>query len=151
MAVFRMSNKRYGMKKELQVAEFLKNRGFRCRRSRGSRGPADLVARNEQKGLYWLIQVKSTRAHGDFASAFQRAIKAAPALRRAAEARRIRCRSRDGGIVCRIRRFRPEWRTPVVAVVQGNYVWFFDVSGRDARLIMEGKLEELRGKYDEYP
>jgi hypothetical protein len=135
MAVFRMSNKRYGTKKELQVGEFLEfRRGFHdWGRARGSRGPFDLVARRGSE--YWLIQVKATRSGGNPQAALRRAIAEAPALRKAAERYR--------------RKYSDSFR-PVAAVVEGNYVWFFDVDG-EPRLIDEGELEELRRKYKVYP
>jgi Holliday junction resolvase-like predicted endonuclease len=129
MAAFRMSDKRYGTKKELQVGEFLERRGFKWERVQDSRGAFDLRARRGSE--CWLVQVKATRSGGDPRAAFRRALDEAPALRN--EAKRYR--------KCR----------PVAAVVEGNYVWFFDVSEQDARLIMEGELKELRREYDEYP
>lgn len=52
--------KRYGIRKENQVADYLARRGAKVAQSPGSRGAADLVAR-WPNGEGWLVQVKASR------------------------------------------------------------------------------------------
>ena len=51
----------YGRRKEHKVAHSLRNRGAKVATSKGSKGPADLVAKFPS-GTKWSVQVKSTRS-----------------------------------------------------------------------------------------
>ena len=123
MRGFMSSNYSYGRRKELQVGEFLRRRGFECRRARGSRGPVDLVA---QRGrLKLAIQVKATR--GDSTTYTRLGPRDEARLLRAATARRARS---------------------ALALVSRNYVWL--VSVPDDKVIVEGDLKPLRYDYPEH-
>ena len=49
----------YGRKKELTMAQYLRNKGWRVSISKASKGAEDLLARKKSKK--WLIQSKATR------------------------------------------------------------------------------------------
>jgi Holliday junction resolvase len=115
------TNYQYGMRKELQVGEFLERRGFAWDRSPGSRGPRDLIAQRGRTRL--LVQVKSTRQD-----------RIPSARLRVQEQRRLTTRARSQGAI------------PVAAFVARNHIWCVDV--RDRTLLLDGELRTR--KYD-YP
>ncbi len=102
------------------MGEFLERRGFHCARSRGSRGPVDLVAC--RGALRLAIQVKATRK--DFTDYTRLKHQDEARLVRSAAARRAR---------------------PVLALVSRNYVWLLSVPGEE--LIGKGELKPLRYEY----
>ena len=114
------SNYMYGKRKELQVAEFLKRRGFDCGRAQGSRGPVDVIA--ERGRLRLAIQVKATRS--DLTSYTRLSRRDEIRLMRSAASRRAR---------------------PALALVSRNYVWLVGVA--DEALIVKGQLKVLRYEY----
>lgn len=96
-----MNQKRYGMRKEEQVADFLARRGARIALAPGSRGPADVLA-EWRNGPRLLIQVKASRM-------------GKPAMPTPREVGRLRRSAVAAGA------------TPVVAKVVGNSVSFLPV------------------------
>lgn len=55
------NQKRYGMRKEEEIAAFLQRRGARVELSPGSEGPADIRA-TWPTGTKWAVQVKAARS-----------------------------------------------------------------------------------------
>ena len=107
----------YGRRKELQIGEFLKRRGFTCYRSPGSRGAGDIVARRNNRTF--LIQVKATRK--DYTSYTRLTIDEEEKLLKAAK------------------RYKA---VPILALVSRNVVWFISVP--EEKLLLKGELRPLR-------
>jgi len=112
---------KYGRRKELQLGEFLERRGFKWRRTPGSRGPADIIAGKGTRRL--LIQVKSTRK--DYTISTKLSIDG------------------ENDLISEAKRFKA---LPVLALVSKNYVWLISVPS--GKVLKEGELRLL--KYD-YP
>lgn len=110
----------YGRRKELQIGEFLKRRGFFWVRSPGSRGPGDILAKRNNN--VYLIQVKATRK--DNISYTRLTIDEEEKLIR--EARKYKAQ-------------------PVLALVSRNFVWFISVP--EEKLLLKGELRTLKYEY----
>lgn len=111
---------RYGRRKELQIGEFLERRGFTWRRSPGSRGAGDIVAK--KNSTCWFIQVKATRK--DYASYTRLTIDEEERLMKVSK------------------RYRA---VPVLALVSRNFVWFIRVPER--KLLLKGEIRRLTYEY----
>lgn len=101
------NEKRYGMRKEDQLAHYLHRRGADVELSAGSEGPADLVA-SWTTGTIWAVQVKASRS-GE------------PAMPTSRDLGRLKQSAARRGA------------TPVVAKISGNQVEF--VSARTGRAL----------------
>jgi len=109
----------YGRRKEYQIGEFLKRRGFFWYRSPGSRGAGDIVAKKRNK--VWFIQVKATRK--DLISYTRLTIEEEEELIKVAK------------------KYKAD---PILALVSRYFVGFFSVP--EGKLLRKGELRAL--KYD---